>query len=1083
MGEKLEILALGGLTIRLNGVPLTGFASRKMELLIVYLAYHRRVFSREFLAGLLWPDHRADQALANLRVMLFRLGKQLSPFLTVHRQTVSLDAASHVWMDALEVETALRLMTTQSDAPNAAYLPSKLAKLEHAVQLYRGDFVVDLSASDAPELEDWVLAEREYLRVGVLDALERLANLYHQEEVYGQAIQYARQAVQIDPLRESSHRLLMTLYHLTGEQQAALAQYEICRRRLREDLNIEPDPTTEDLYQRISRAVPLTRSANNLPPAATPFIGREQELRALNDLLDDPACRLITLHGLGGMGKTRLAIQAASDRQYRDGIYFISLEEIDSPELLVYAISRIFSLRNLETLDQLKNFLRRKEMLLILDNFEHILDAAAQVSEIIANAPSVKIMVTSREPLDLREEWLFEVGGLPYPPLGDATTISPDKFPAVQLFQQIARKSGIRTDWNRDRESIIQLCHYAEGMPLGVELAASAIRQSSYTQIINQLQQDLGVLQTRVRNVPDRHRSVESLLEYSWQRLDDTERRVLAQLSVFRGGIPELAALKICAAPLPLLEKLVQKSLLRPLGANRYIMHALMHQFAAGKLGADPTALAEVRSRHATYFETFLVVREPQLMDTRQKQARAEIAQDLDNIRLAWDWWTSQIDAEAMARTVYPLQVFFTSRGGVSQGASMFQQGLDVLENQADVSQSALARVMTALGLLLVRLGQWEKVRTLFEQALPICERNTLPSIAARCLTGLAYDMAFIQLKLDDGRALAEQALQYYMDANDDVGVAAVRITLGSIAIFKEDFEEAVQEFEASIKVAERLDLPLPLSQAYFSLSHCAYRSLKYKEAMQLAEHAIEIQQANDLKPEEGASLIAFGNSAIDLGFHLEAEHAYQRSLAIYREMDNPYGIGNAYEGLGNVALNKKEYDEAERYYQRAMEAYQIARNHLGRASIQCNLGYLALCRQGDIGEAQTAFDLGIASLQEVGSLQSRVGAELLRWGAKCVEMGYSAEAKAALLRLVHLAMDNKQMMPSGLSALLLFAGDLAAHGNRDLAVRYYQIVMLHPDSRENDRLEAKNTLVGIGAVLPEHAPTFAELVRELDSC
>ncbi|MFQ5435486.1 MAG: BTAD domain-containing putative transcriptional regulator, partial [Anaerolineae bacterium] len=416
MTKGLTIRLLGNVSIELEGQPVAGLPSRKAEALLVYLVCHERPFPREFLADLLWNDRSQKQALANLRSILSSLRRKLDPYLIITRQTVAFNHAGDYWLDVKAFTAALDAGQTHSHL-SLEGCEACVGQLETAVRLYNGRFLQGLIIGDSTAFEEWSLIVHEQTHRRVLTALYQLSNHYARQGKYTQAQRYALRQVELEPYREEAHRQLMLTLVRSGQRSAALAQYETCRRILNEELGVEPAAETRSLYQRIRSAGKA--GPHNLPPPLAPLIGREKELQQIAVHLADPACRLLTLTGPGGIGKTLLALQAAREHTgiYLHGIYFIPLAPVATPDLLGTTIADAIhcpldGAGDLQT--QLLDFLREKELLLILDNFEHLLTGSSWISQIIQAAPHVNYLITSRERLNIRGECLLKIHGLSY---------------------------------------------------------------------------------------------------------------------------------------------------------------------------------------------------------------------------------------------------------------------------------------------------------------------------------------------------------------------------------------------------------------------------------------------------------------------------------------------------------------------------------------------------------------------------------------------------------------------------------------------------------------------------------------------
>jgi predicted ATPase len=375
----------------------------------------------------------------------------------------------------------------------------------------------------------------------------------------------------------------------------------------------------------------------NLPAQPTSFVGRGEELAEIAELLDDPACRLLTLLGPGGIGKTRLAVEVAARAgdDVTDGVCFVPLQGV-RPGYLVSAIADAAGVPSRGQEDprtQLLRYLRDREMLLVLDSFEHLLAGEIDlVSDILQAAARVRLLVTSREVLNLQGEWLYPVSGLRVP--ASEYTGNLDVYSAVQLFAERARH--VRRDFSlaAERAGVVRICQLVEGMPLAIELAVPWLKTLRCAEIAAEIHRHLDFLSTRLRDVPERHRNMQAVFDQSWNLLTQEEQKVFQRLSVFQGGFRRDAVRQVAGASLAILSSLVDKSLLRREPDGRYQMHELLRQYAAEQLAASPDAVVEAHDRHCAYYAQFLHQR---LVDIgRRREVAQEIAAELENIRAAW---------------------------------------------------------------------------------------------------------------------------------------------------------------------------------------------------------------------------------------------------------------------------------------------------------------------------------------------------------------------------------------------------------------------------------------------------------------
>ncbi len=646
---KLRIYLLGSCKFLFEG-NIIRLETAKTSALLAYLALQTRPQPRQKLIGLFWGDQPEVNANRNLRHALWNIRQKLNlpdqpPILLSDSQGITFNATGDAWLDVREFEQCLK---SASDIPVAALPDDRYTLLRQAIDLYWGDLLDSIYLDDAPEFEQWMLMERERLRAQALETLQRLVEYYVGWGEYVTGLDYARRLLEMEPWLEEAHRQKMRLLALSGQYSAAVAQYETCRRVLAEELNIEPSHETQALYKSICASMegncserPIPR--RRLPPQSTPFVGREEELTQLAGLLDNQACRLITLVGPGGIGKTRLAVRAAAASVgFRDGIYFVPLVGVASSDLLVSAMADALGLtlyggKSLQ--EQLLDALREKEMLLLMDNFEHLLPAAEWVAEILRAAPRVKILVTSRERLNLQEEWLISVGGLCYPPkeMEVLSTSCHEPYAAVQLFVQGAQR--VRLGFvltEADQPFVVRVCQLMDGMPLAIELAANWVRLLSCQEVSARLEKSVDFLTTACRDLPARHRSIRAVFDQSWQMLSPDERAVFKRLTVFRGGFRSEAAESVADTTLERLASLVDKSFLRRNPAGRYEIHELLRQYGEEKLSEEEKR--QVHEAHCITFIKFLHDRESNSSKGKLKTAFNEVAEEIENIRAGWEW-------------------------------------------------------------------------------------------------------------------------------------------------------------------------------------------------------------------------------------------------------------------------------------------------------------------------------------------------------------------------------------------------------------------------------------------------------------
>ncbi len=507
---------------------------------------------------------------------------------------------------------------------------------------------------------------------------------------------------------------------------------------------------------------------------STPFIGRTNELAEIARLLSDPACRLLTLAGPGGMGKTQLA-QAAARQQillHADGAFFVPLEAATTPEQMPAAIATALGLR-LSAADGMAAEITRclvgMDVLLVLDNFEHLLEGAEFVSHLLAAASGLKIIVTSREQLNLVEEWVFDLAGLEVP--DDDACESPAAFSAVELFTTSARRVQPRFSLEDECASVVRICRLLEGMPLAIELAASWMRLMCADEIAAEIERGLDILETPARNMPAQHRQMRAVFDQSWSMLNAHEQAVFARLSVFAGGFRADAAEAVADATRRDLAQLLDKSWLRRAGDDgRFTIHELARQY--GREHLVQVELGAARERHARFYATFLDRQWPELMSSRYKQAYRAIEDELDNIRAAWRWSVEHADADTLHQGLRALWFFFDSGSRFREGELLFAAAADSTREAGPQYEPLLGRLLARQGALYFSLDHFLTAQTLLEESLAVLAKYHLEEDSAFAELELGMTVAFAQHEAAPALHRFRRALDLYRALNNSWGIA-----------------------------------------------------------------------------------------------------------------------------------------------------------------------------------------------------------------------------------------------------------------------------------------------------------------------
>jgi predicted ATPase/DNA-binding CsgD family transcriptional regulator len=520
-------------------------------------------------------------------------------------------------------------------------------------------------------------------------------------------------------------------------------------------------------------------SPAHLPQPSTAFIGRDRELEQIAGLLTDPTCRLLTLVGSGGIGKTRLALQVAISQQvyFVDGVSFVALTSIDSPDFLLASIGAALELPFLgpeEPLLQMRRYLHDKQMLLVLDNFEHLLDAIGCLTELLQAAPHLKIFVTSRQRLNLREEWVFPLDGLSYPAAPVADSV--EHYSAVQLFVQRARQVQPYFVLSDHVHAVLSICRQVEGMPLGLELAASWLHVMSCEQIAARIASNLDFLTTSLRNMPERHRSLRVVFRQSWSLLSADEQAVLMRLSLFHGGFDGEAAAVVAGATLTVLAGLADKSLLRMDSTGRYDLHELLRQYAGEKL-AEAGEISATTQRYLAYFLELAEAGEAHAYGREQIIWHDRQEVEMDNLRAALAWSISTKNVEIGLRIAAALRWVWEIRGHLEEGVTWFNKLLPI---SRDVSPSVRAKALHRASELASQLAYEPQATLWVQEALHLARSTHDQWNLAWSLASAAY---FTEQDSNRALAMLEEGLALFREQQDALGLSHTLRRLAGCAI------------------------------------------------------------------------------------------------------------------------------------------------------------------------------------------------------------------------------------------------------------------------------------------------------------
>ena len=1031
VSKRLCLSLLGKLQIEYDGRSVVNGLAVKEQALLAYLAMRGEPCPRDELADLLWGDVSPKKARTSLRVALAGLRKRLPDALDLTADRVAFDDDVDLWLDV----AAFRAAVAADGSVDA---------LQPILDLYRGHFLADFNVDAAVRYQEWVQRERARLQREASHAFLLLAEILLAAAEPGEAARVLRHCLTLDPWDENAHRQLMRALSHTGDFNAALAQYERCRRLLEEELGVQPEPETTALYERIRaarRGVP-----HNLPPESAPLVGREQELQTLVRALGNRRHQAVTLVGLGGIGKTRLALAAARrllaghSLNYLEGIFFVPLAGVHSISALPAAIAgalRLSLAGQVEPGRELINHLRDKEMLLILDNFEQLLAGVYLLKDLLANCPGVSLLVTSREPLPLLGARRISVDGLSYPgdlpeddekPAASAAT-----FAAVRLFIQTARQTSPTfrlTDANVHH--VVRLCQLVGGVPLALKLAAAWLRVMPVDLIAAEIARNLDILTSDVHDLPPRQRSMRAVFQQTWALLLPEEQEALQALAVFHSGFDAAAAAEVTGVEASVLADLVERGLVQSAGAARFALHPLIRTFAAAHL--DQAGLEQaLAGRHSRYFLRYLAQREAALHGETPQDAIAALQAELDNVRQAWQRAVDQAWVDPLAAAVEALAAFYESAGLLMEGERVFAtavasfdahppaggatsllchlllkhvvfllaRGKDTeveaglaratllawqLQNERHLAESYYLR-----GLASAYAGDAEQAIVSYRRAVSLYRDGGQPWQLAAALNMLGEALSR-QQRTAEALICHRQALRAGAAAGDRREQALSLSHIGVAYYFQGDYDTALAHWERAASTFEQLHDLRGLGRTLNNLAYVHNLLGRYEEGLPHAERAVRLLRQIGDRRNEAAVADTCGNIHVALGAYERARDYFRQALRYAREMELPVDEALFLTNLSLLDVATGRYDAAGEQLRRALALIQEGGHPSEIARTVGALGRLHH-EMGRLGEALDAYDQALDLLGDVGARHERAQLLVLK-GHLLLEAG-NVEAAA----------------------------------------------------------------------------------------
>jgi predicted ATPase/DNA-binding SARP family transcriptional activator len=923
----LVVYVLGTFHIK-RGSHFIRLPTQKIENLLVFLLLNPGIHTREKLATLFWGDSSHENARRSLRQALTNLRSFINEGLILSdRESVGIDSSFPIRVDLWEFEEQAQHFVNDLCLTSEPFDST----------LYPNDLMIDC-------YDDWLLPLREHYRKIYIDVMLRSVELLRARSEYNLAINYAQQILKIDASNERSHQHLMFCFITTGKHHQALRQYETCQKVLQQELNVQPTRETKLLYYWIkdsASSVPSQASKiTNLPIPVSSFIGRNQELTQIKQLLSTR--RLVTLTGAGGSGKTRLAIHAATDviDAYQDGVWWVELAPVSEPSLVPVAVARALGMEvkgQQPVIDAILQFLHRQQLLLVLDNCEHVINATAKlVNTLLTNCEGTKILATSREALGVMGEQVWTAPTLPTPEAGKICLANiAMQYESVQLF--VERTGAILPGYllsDTDAVSVTQICQRLDGIPLAIELAAARMKIMSAEQIQTRLDDRFTLLTSNSRTIPDRHRTLRATLDWSYELLSEEEQNLFCRLSVFSESWTIESAESVCTGKgiekgriLEPLVHLVDKSLItKDRWGTRYRMLETMKAYARERL-IEKGELERVLQRHLDYLLHMVEIADEKIRGSEQFAWLERIKQEGDNLVGALEW-------------------SLNNDGNINAGID----------------------IVSALTWYWAMVGEFITARYWIAQALAKSDKLGKTASRAKILFNAGFLSAFGLLYLNPSEQL--DVIGKSLDIWDELGSnytlerGKCLFTLGFIQKTDFDDDRGFELFNNGVEIFKSMEETWWQAWAVnTSLMMKNDASNQLKRSI-LQEEAILWKKVGD-RSGLAIQMMDLGVLAMEEGNYLEAERYLQDSLSILKKMGSKGYMFQIFRDLGTVKWGMKQYNQAENYYKESIPLAQMIGWDFFLALIYLQLGGVLL-GQNKIVEAENFLTQALVKSEEI---------------------------------------------------------------------------------------------------------------------
>ncbi|MEZ4713393.1 MAG: BTAD domain-containing putative transcriptional regulator [Caldilineaceae bacterium] len=1012
--------------IYLDNPPALRFRTRKAQALLIYLAVTARGWSRDALATLFWPETDDQTARKNLRDILPPLRRQLDDYLLLDGDEIGLTTLKPHFCDVTTFSQVLEQPLKAIDTPQLA------ETLAH----YRGEFLDGWATSRiSADFELWALRERERLLQLALVGFTTLCRRQQEAGVYEAALTTNRQLLKLAPWDEATHRQQMLLLAQSGQQTAALAHFATCRQILDDELGVEPDAETLALYAAIQagsfhalpeQSAPVVSASlfaapkrttictpvipHNLISPLAAFIGRQAQMALIQtQLLSTPDCRLLTIIGPGGMGKSALALAVgqqllrAAEDAFADGIFWVPLADISAAdpaeappmladsevvgEAILRAIAEALNTQaemQLSSIRQLQTFLRTRQLLLILDNFEHLLSGTHALVRLLTQAPQVKALVTSRTRLGVRGESILALDklSLPAQPPESLAQALQSHLPAAAVQGLLQESEAVAMFVQRAQQldpsfcvngetigPLVQICRLVEGLPLGIELATSMLPLLSCHELVQGIAENLDFLESDTRDLPQGQRTLQAVFERSWRLLSPEEQQLLARLAIFPGSFHRDAATAIAGATFALLKRLVDQSLVNKIGENRYTLHRTVRAFAEQKLLQGPEQISILQVNYARFYLNFLATMESGLFGATYGDAVEQINADLDNLQMAWRQAVAHQLYRELEAACDVLFWFYDQQGFYLDMVSLydytFNAFLPIFAEQTEQAASDLSpligRLYTYRGVSYLRMGQLNQALTAYETGWSILQAENSAAAASQCL--IIWGKTIAGHDTPRSKTLLDEALRLLPKIDSIWLKALIYQVVGEFNFLCGNYAEAETQVVAGYQLAVQGKWVRGLVSGQKALGRIALTQGRYHQAKEYIQQSIALAQQHQLKLFHLESMTTLGELFTLQGKFAEAQVCFAAGRTLAEEFGIQGFIAPILWEEGRLAEQRGDYARAKAHFTQSL---QIGLPNWWVTHALPTLGW-ALIGLGELAEAQAYFQATLADAQSKG--------------------------------------------------------------------------------------------------------------------